>query len=76
MTDRLEWEPVMAKTLARAIEGSTVTGVEPIDYPLTDGLIVYLTDRSGRQLVLEIGADPMTGPEENPFYIKIAEAQQ
>ena len=76
MTDRLEWEPVMAKTLARAIEGSTVTGIEPIDYPLTDGLIVYLTDRNGRQLVLEIGADPMTGPEENPFYIKIAEAQQ
>ena len=76
MDDRLEWEPIMAKTLARAIEGSTITGIEPIDYPLTDGLIVYLTDRSGRQLALEIGADPMSGPEENPFYIKIAEAQQ
>lgn len=74
--DRLEWEPIKEDALVRAIKGSTITGIEPIDYPLTDGLIIYLTDRSGRQLALDIGADPMCGPDENPFYIRLAEAQQ
>ncbi len=72
--DTLEWEPIGAKALVRAIEGGTITGAEPIDYPLTDGLIIYLTDRSGRQLALDIGADPMS--EDEPFYMMIAEAQQ
>lgn len=65
-----EWEPIGAKALARAIEGGTITGAEPIDYPLTDGLIIYLTDRSGRQLALDIGADPMS---DEPFYMQIGE---
>ena len=77
--DNTIWEPAEAQTIAEAIEGSTVTGAEPIDYPATDGLIIYLIGRSGRQLALEIGADPDTDPATgNPFYIRFAaqEAQR
>ena len=78
--DALAWEPIEAQALAQIVEGGTVTGLEPIDYPLTDGLVFYLTGRNGRQLALEIGADPAANPEDNPFYINIAvipqEAQQ
>lgn len=77
ITDNLLWEPAGAQTIAEAIEGGTITGAEPIDYPLTDGLIIYLTGRSGRQLALEIGADPDADPTEgNPFYINLAEIPQ
>ena len=76
LIDNLTWTPIPAEVLELIVNGSTVTGAEPIDAPLTDGLIIYLTDRSGRQLVLDIGADPMTDPEENPFYIRIAEADR
>lgn len=77
ITDNLLWEPAGAQTIAEAIEGSTITGAEPIDYPLTDGLIIYLTGRSGRQLALEIGADPDADPTEgNPFYINLAAIPQ
>ena len=75
--DNLLWEPAGAQTIAEAIAGSTITGAEPIDYPLTDGLIIYLIGKSGRQLALEIGADPDTDPTEgNPFYINFAEIPQ
>ncbi len=68
----LLWEPAEAQTVAEAIAGGTITGAEPIDYPLTDGLILYLTGKSGNQLALDIGAVPDGGPDTNPFYIRLA----
>lgn len=80
LTDRasnmLSWEPVDGKQLDRLTEGLTVVGAEPINYPSTDGAILYLKDSKGDLLALEIGADIYnTETGENPFYIMLAKAK-
>lgn len=60
------------------IKGLTITRAEPVNWPLTDGVIIYLTDGNGKQYALEIGADPVLSPEgdENPFYWSFGEAPE
>ena len=45
-----------------------ITGAEPIDYPATDGAILYIQDPQKRRAALVIEADPA----EDRFTIKIA----
>jgi len=45
--NRLSWEPVDGMSLDKLIEGLTVIGAEPTDYPLTDAVTIYLRDREG-----------------------------
>lgn len=48
------------------LEGYTIIGVEPCDYPVTEGFIFYLADRTGKDRVLKVEAT-----EEDPVkYIK------
>ena len=80
ITDRvfnnLSWEPVDGMSLDKLLEGLTVIVAEPTDYPLTDAVTLYLKDREGDILALDIGADIFnTEPEENPFYINMARAK-
>lgn len=70
----LEWKPVDGLELEKLIEGMTVIGSEPTDYPLTDGITLYLRAASGRLIALDIGAELYTvGEDENPFYVRIAD---
>lgn len=72
--NKLDWKPVHAHNLDKLLEGLTVVGSEPIDYPLTDGLIIYFKDASGHLTALDIGADAfVSGDDENPFYTHLAE---
>jgi len=74
--NRLSWEPVDGQSLDGLIEGLTVIGAEPTDYPLTDAVTIYLKDREGAVLALDIGADIFnTEPGGNPFYINMARAK-
>jgi hypothetical protein len=74
--NRLSWEQVDGLTVDRLITGLEVVGAEPTDYPVTDGLTIYLKDKEGNITALDIGADIYTeDPAENPFYIAIARAE-
>lgn len=80
LTDRvfnnLSWEPVDGINLDKLLEGLTVIGAEPTDYPLTDAVILYLRNREGDILALDIGVDIFnTDPKGNPFYISMARAK-
>ncbi len=68
--DNLSWEEVDGEQLQSIIEGLTVCGAEPIDYPLTDGAIIYLTGK-GKLIALELGTN-YEAANENGLYIKIA----
>ena len=71
--NNLEYSPVDGEALDALIEGMEVIGAEPIDYPLTDGITIYLRAKDGSTKALEIGTDIFnTEPEENPFYISMA----
>lgn len=71
--NNLEYAPVDGEALDAIIEGMEVTGAEPTDYPLTDGVTIYLRAKDGSIKVLDIGADIYsTEPEENPFYLSMA----
>lgn len=63
-------------TLEQDIKGLTVTGAEPISYPLTDGIMIHLTDSAGKRYILEVGDNPDAEPEENPFYWTFGEAPE
>lgn len=74
--NNLKWEKVDGLEVDRLITGLEVVGAEPTDYPITDGLIIYLKDPEGNIIALDIGADLYTeDPEENPFYIAVARAK-
>lgn len=74
--NRLSWEQVDGLAVDSLITGLEVVGAEPTDYPVTDGLTIYLKDAQGNITALDIGADIYTeDPDENPFYIAIARAE-
>jgi len=73
--DRLSWEQVDGQKVDSLITGLEVVGAEPIDYPVTDGLIIYLKDTEGNTTALDIGNAYTEYPDENPFYIAIARAE-
>ena len=64
----LNWRSVDWEKLNELISGWTVCGAEPIDYPLTDGAIIYLKDSNGNLAALELGQEP----DGESFYIQIA----
>ena len=76
--DYLSWEDVDGLKLDTIIEGMTVIGSEPIDYPLTDGIDLYLKDKNGDIYALEIGYDDFArdAETENLFYVKMAKVEQ
>lgn len=65
----LRWKPVDGMELDSLIQGLTVVGAEPTDYPLTDAITLYLRAKDGAILALDIGTS--TG-----FYIRKATAEQ
>lgn len=67
----LSWKPVDGMELDSLIQGLTVVGAEPTDYPLTDAITLYLRAKDGAILALDIGTDTSTG-----FYIRKATAEQ
>ena len=71
--NNLEYSPVDGEALDALIEGMEVIGAEPTDYPLTDGITIYLRASDGSIKALDIGTDIYsTDPEENPFYVSVA----
>ena len=64
--DSIEWEPLDGAELDKLLTGCTVTGAEPIDYPATDGVVIYLRDSTGKALALEVESDPY---ERDGFFI-------
>ncbi len=41
-------------TLSRVLAGCSIESAEPISYPITDGLSLYIVDRDGKRRILEI----------------------
>lgn len=41
-------------TLSRVLDDAVILQAEPIDYPLTDGILFYITDYTGKARILEI----------------------
>lgn len=66
--DSLSWKNVDGQQLNGLITGWTVCGAEPINYPITDGAIIYLRDASGNLAAIEMGQEP--GGDR--FYIRYA----
>lgn len=52
--NQLEWQEIEPTELDALISNYTVVGTEPIDYPLTDGFIIYLKAAAQPLLVIEI----------------------
>ena len=72
--NNLIWEDVDGQNLDSLLQGLQIIGAEPIDYPLTDGVVIYAKDtRTDKLIIIDIGVDPFSPDESaNPFYIKIA----
>ena len=50
----LVWHPIDPKIIGGVIAGLEVLGAEPVDYPLTDGIVIYLKDKRGGKLALDL----------------------
>lgn len=71
--NNLKWRLIDGRKLESKIAGLTIVGAEPTDYPLTDGITLYLKDKAGKLTALDIGADYITAKNDyNPFYMQIA----
>ena len=73
--DNLETEHIDALELRKVIKGYTLEEVEPIDYPKTDGLLLYFRNKQGGLYVLEVGICDPAIEDPTPadlFYIKAA----
>lgn len=68
--DKTEWKEIDGKELEEILRGQTIAGAEPIDYPLTDGAILYLIGKDGKLSALEIGVDIYK--DDSQIYIKYA----
>ena len=55
--NNLEWSELDGLAVDELIKGASVVGSEPIDHPLTDGLIIYLKAITGKLLALDISAN-------------------
>lgn len=56
--ESLSFTELDGEKLDGLLSGSMITGAEPIDYPLTDGVILYLKTADGRDAVLIVEQDP------------------
>ena len=52
--ERLDFQKLDAEQLDDLLTGCTITVAEPVDYPVTDGFLFYLIDKTGRRFVLSI----------------------
>ncbi len=52
--ERLAFQKLDSAKLDDLLTGCTITGAEPVDYPVTDGFLLYLIDKTGRRFVLSI----------------------
>lgn len=68
----LVWETVDGAGIGELVRGRTVCGAEPIDYPLTSGAVLYLTDRAGNMTAVELGLRRDASAVEEDFYIRAA----
>ena len=71
--NNLEWETLDGMTIDALIAGAEIVGAEPVDYPMTDGLVIYMKTKSGELWTLNIGYDPYTEEElEIPLSTELA----
>lgn len=54
---KLQWETVSIESLNDRVAGKRIKCVEPIDYPLTDGLLFYLEGEDNRLYSLDLTMD-------------------
>ncbi len=73
--DNLKWETVDGEELDKIIEGMTVIGSEPIDYPATNGILSYLKDNNNTIYAVEIGYENSIDEDGNPFYVSMAKIE-
>ena len=64
----LDFAELDGMKLDELLSRARITGAEPINYPLTDGIILYIQDPQKRRAALLIEQDP----EEDRFSVKIA----
>jgi len=67
----LKWENIDGLKLSSFLKGYTIVEAEPIDYPLTDGILLLLKGREGEYIALEIGAEEGQR-KAPPLYIRYA----
>lgn len=67
-------QEVNGKIFAEALAGCQIVGVEPIDYPVTDGLMLYLLDQQNKPLLAEIDTNLSLAQslDEAQFALRIA----
>ena len=65
----LEWEQVGTSedTLTRILTDSAILHAEPLDYPLTDGIFLYIVDQNGKARIIEISIDDNFIDDPNNF---------
>ena len=73
--DRMKWRPVDGRELESRINGFTIIGSEPVDYPLTDGLTLFLQSPSGALFALDIATD-LEDDNEPPLVIRMADISE
>lgn len=52
--ERLDFQLLDSAKVDDLLTGCKITGAEPVDYPVTDGFLLYLIDKTGRRFVLSI----------------------
>lgn len=73
--DRLKWRPVDGRELESCIKGFTIIGSEPLGYPLTDGVTIFLQSPSGALFALDIAND-LEDENDTPLVIKMADISE
>lgn len=51
-----DWAIIDGANIADTVTGGVIIGAEPIDYPCTDGVVLYI-ERDGKCFAVEIGSD-------------------
>lgn len=47
----LRYDGIDGADLDNLLSGMEITGAEPIDYPLTDGVVLYLRGKRGKMII-------------------------
>jgi hypothetical protein len=68
--NNLKWKAIHVKKLDQTIQGMEVLGAEAVNYPLTDGITIYLKSKDGKTYALDISAD---FGEKTPVSVQIAQ---
>ncbi len=71
--ETVKLEDVPGEKLGELLLGMRVDWAEPINWPFTDGVTLYLSGEDGKQLVLELGLDPAGIKSDTPFYLRAGE---